>query len=93
MGYCIHDGRVEDSTSSKIILVYEYTSNGNFRASIRKSFKMVERLGVLIGVVKDVHFLHTRVILTSSDNRLKTNNILLDDYQISILSKYGMSVI
>lgn len=44
-------------------------------------------------MAKAVHFLHTGVIPASSSNRLKTNNILLDDYQIAKLSDYGMSVI
>ncbi|KVH92776.1 Concanavalin A-like lectin/glucanase, subgroup, partial [Cynara cardunculus var. scolymus] len=111
LGYCIHDGGVEDSTSSKIFLVYECISNGNFRAFLSEhdgcnSSRMVfaadgpervlkwsDRLGVLIGVAKAVHFLHTGVIPASSSNRLKTNNILLDDYRIAKLSDYGMSVI
>ncbi|XP_024978718.1 probable inactive leucine-rich repeat receptor-like protein kinase At3g03770 [Cynara cardunculus var. scolymus] len=98
LGYCIHDGGVEDSTSSKIFLVYECISNGNFRAFLsadgpERVLKWSDRLGVLIGVAKAVHFLHTGVIPASSSNRLKTNNILLDDYRIAKLSDYGMSVI
>ncbi|KAI3670121.1 hypothetical protein L6452_41767 [Arctium lappa] len=98
LGYCIHDGGVEDSTSSKIFLVYEYISNGNFRAFLSENgpervLKWSDRLGVLIGVAKAVHFLHTGIIPASSSNRLKTNNILLDDYRIAKLSDYGMSVI
>lgn len=55
--------------------------------------KWSDRLAVLIGVAKAVHFLHSGVIPASSSNRLKTNNILLDDYGIAKLSDYGMSVI
>ncbi|XP_076913205.1 putative inactive leucine-rich repeat receptor-like protein kinase At3g03770 [Bidens hawaiensis] len=98
LGYCIDDGGVEDSTSSKIFLVYEYISNGNFRAFLsdngpERVLKWPDRLAVLIGVAKAVHFLHSGVIPASSSNRLKTNNILLDDYRIAKLSDYGMSVI
>nr|KAJ0210329.1 hypothetical protein LSAT_V11C400228150 [Lactuca sativa] len=100
LGYCIHDGGVEDSNSSRIFLVYEYIPNGNFRAFLsgkengpERLLKWPDRLAVLIGVAKAVHFLHTGVIPASSSNRLKTNNILLDDYQIAKLSDYGMSVI
>ncbi|PWA61187.1 Concanavalin A-like lectin/glucanase, subgroup [Artemisia annua] len=98
LGYCIYDGGVEDSTSSRIFLVYEYISNGNFRAFLSENgpervLKWSDRLAVLIGVAKAVHFLHTGVIPASSSNRLKTNNILLDDYRIAKLSDYGMSVI
>ncbi|KAD6796079.1 hypothetical protein E3N88_06975 [Mikania micrantha] len=98
LGYCIDDGGVEDSTSSRIFLVFEYVSNGNFRALLSENvservFKWPDRLAVLIGIAKAVHFLHSGVIPASSSNRLKTNNILLDDYQIAKLSDYGMSVI
>ncbi|KAK9053958.1 hypothetical protein SSX86_025033 [Deinandra increscens subsp. villosa] len=100
LGYCIDDGGVEDSTSSRIFLVYEYVSNGHFRAFLSETghgservLKWSDRLAVLIGVAKAVHFLHTGVIPASSSNRLKTNNILFDDYQTAKLSDYGMSVI
>ncbi|XP_071712129.1 probable inactive leucine-rich repeat receptor-like protein kinase At3g03770 [Rutidosis leptorrhynchoides] len=98
LGYCIHNGGVEDSNSSRIFLVYEYISNGNFRAFLSDKdpdqvLKWPDRLAVLIGVAKAVHFLHTSVIPASSSNRLKTNNILLDKHRIAKLSDYGMSVI
>ncbi|KAJ0694365.1 putative protein kinase RLK-Pelle-LRR-VI-1 family [Helianthus annuus] len=98
LGYCIDDSGVEDSTSSRIFLVYEYVSNGNFRAFLSENaservLKWPDRLAVLIGVAKAVHFLHSGVIPASSSNRLKTNNILLDDNRIAKLSDYGMSVI
>ncbi|KAI3776875.1 hypothetical protein L1987_46665 [Smallanthus sonchifolius] len=98
LGYCIDDGGVEDSTSSRIFLVYEYVSNGNFRALLSENgpervLKWSDRLAILIGVAKAVHFLHSGVIPASSSNRLKTNNILLDGYRIAKLSDYGMSVI
>ncbi|KAK1441158.1 hypothetical protein QVD17_06997 [Tagetes erecta] len=98
LGYCINDGGVDNSTSSRIFLVYEYVSNGNFRAFLSENgseriFKWSDRLAVLIGVAKAVHFLHSGVIPASSSNRLKTNNVLLDDYGIAKLSDYGMSVI
>ncbi|KAK6912995.1 Leucine-rich repeat [Dillenia turbinata] len=51
-----------------------------------------ERLAVLIGVAKAVHFLHTGVIPGFFNNRLKTNNILLDEHRIAKLSGYGMSI-
>lgn len=52
-----------------------------------------DRLSVLIGVAKAVHFLHTGVIPGSFNNRLRTNNILLDEHGIAKLSDYGMSII
>lgn len=48
---------------------------------------------ILIGVAKAVHFLHTGVIPGNFNNRLKTNNILLDEHRIGKLSDYGLAVI
>lgn len=50
-------------------------------------------MAVLIGVAKAVHFLHTGVIPGSVNNRLKTNNVLLDEHRIAKLSDYGMSIV
>ncbi|KAJ0469667.1 putative protein kinase RLK-Pelle-LRR-VI-1 family [Helianthus annuus] len=98
LGYCISDEGLEDSTSSRVFLVHEYISNGNFRAHLSEYspdqiLKWPDRLSVLIGIAKAVHFLHTGVIPASSSNRLRTNNILLDEHCIAKLSDYGMSII
>ena len=44
-------------------------------------------------MAKAVHFLHTGVIPGVYNNRLKTNNILLDEHRIAKLSDYGMSIL
>lgn len=48
---------------------------------------------MLIGVAKAVHFLHTGVIPGFFNNRLKTNNILLNEHGNAKLSDYGLSII
>ncbi|CAI9272822.1 unnamed protein product [Lactuca saligna] len=98
LGYCINDVGLEDTTSSRVFLVHEYISNGNFRTHLSECsphqiLKWSDRLAVLIGIAKAVHFLHTGVIPASSSNRLRTNNILLDEHRIAKLSDYGMSII
>lgn len=98
LGYCINEEGLEDSTSSRVFLVHEYISNGNFRTHLSECspnqvLKWSDRLAILIGIAKAVHFLHTGVIPASSSNRLRTNNILLDEHRIAKLSDYGMSII
>ncbi|KAL8193570.1 hypothetical protein R6Q57_026705 [Mikania cordata] len=98
LGYCIDGEGLEDSTSSRVFLVHEYISNGNLRAHLSECspdriLKWPDRLAVLIGIAKAVHFLHTGVIPASSSNRLRTNNILLDEHCIAKLSDYGLSII
>lgn len=97
LGHCI-DGGEQDYTVNKVFLVYEYVSNGNFRAYLsednpRKVLNWSERLAVLTSVAKAIHFLHTGVIPGSFNNRLKANNILLDEYGIGKLSDYGLSIV
>lgn len=59
----------------------------------RKVLSWSERLSVLIGVAKAVHFLHTGTIPGFFSNRLKANNILLNEHRIAKLSDYGLSII
>ncbi|XP_027925356.1 probable inactive leucine-rich repeat receptor-like protein kinase At3g03770 [Vigna unguiculata] len=98
LGHCIDGGGQDDSNSHKLHLVYEYVPNGNYHAhlsefSVGKALKWSDRLAILIGVAKAVHFLHTGVIPGCFSNLLKTKNVLLDEYRIPKLSDYGMSII
>lgn len=61
--------------------------------SADKALKWADRLAILIGVAKAVHFLHTGCMPGCFRNQLKTDNILLDEYHIPKLSNYGMSLI
>lgn len=60
---------------------------------MEKVLKWQERLGVLIGIAKAVHFLHTGVIPGFYNNQLKSHNILLDEYLVAKVSDYGLSII
>ncbi|KAM7279009.1 hypothetical protein ACFE04_006143 [Oxalis oulophora] len=97
MGHCIDGGQI-DSIGNTVFLIYEYVPNGNYRAQLsedypQKLLKWSDRLAILIGVAKAVHFLHTGIIPGCLNNRLKTNNILLDEHRIPKLSDYGISTI
>ncbi|KAJ4974485.1 hypothetical protein NE237_007659 [Protea cynaroides] len=61
--------------------------------SMGKGLKWLERVAVLIGVAKAVHFLHNGMIPGFFNNQLKTNNILLDEHRIAKLKDYGLSMI
>lgn len=58
-----------------------------------KVFNWSERLAILISIAKAVHFLHTGIIPGFFHNRLKTNNILLNEHGMAKLSDYGLSII
>ncbi|EOY02728.1 hypothetical protein QUC31_018024 [Theobroma cacao] len=98
LGHCIDGGVQDDPSANKVFLVYDYVPNGNYHMHLsencpEKVLKWSDRLAILIDVAKAVHFLHTGVIPGVFNNRLKTNNILLDEHRIAKLSDYGMSII
>ncbi|KAK9054577.1 hypothetical protein SSX86_025656 [Deinandra increscens subsp. villosa] len=98
LGHCISDEGPNDSDSNKVYLVYEYVDNGNYHSLLagkdpEKILKWDDRLRVLTGVAKAVHFLHTGLIPGFFNNRLKANNILLNENGMAKLSDYGLSII
>ncbi|KAI4336295.1 hypothetical protein L6164_014838 [Bauhinia variegata] len=97
LGHCI-DGVAGGNNDTSVFLVYEYVPNGTFQSYLSgnnsgKVFNWSERLAVLISVAKAVHFLHTGMIPGFFNNRLKTNNILLNEHWMAKLSDYGLSII
>ncbi|XP_057785935.1 probable inactive leucine-rich repeat receptor-like protein kinase At3g03770 [Salvia miltiorrhiza] len=98
LGHCIESEGKEVSGANNVYLIYEYVPNGNYRAHLsetnpEKVLKWSDRLAILIGIAKAVHFLHTGVIPGFYSNRLKANNILLNEHRIGKLSDYGLSVV
>ncbi|XP_042041750.1 probable inactive leucine-rich repeat receptor-like protein kinase At3g03770 [Salvia splendens] len=98
LGHCIENEGKEVSGANNVYLIYEYVPNGDYRAHLSetnpdKVLKWSDRLAILIGIAKAVHFLHTGVIPGFYSNRLKANNILLNEHRIGKLSDYGLSVV
>ncbi|ONI08015.1 hypothetical protein PRUPE_5G153400 [Prunus persica] len=98
LGHCLHGGVRDEYSPNKVYLVSEYVPNGNFRAHLSgnspgKVLDWSERLAVLISVAKAVQFLHTGIIPGFFCNRLKTNNILLNEHGMAKLSDYGLSIL
>lgn len=98
LGHCIENEGKEEPGTNKVYLIYEYVPNGNYRAHLsetnpEKVLKWSDRLAVLTGIAKAVHFLHTGIIPGFYINRLKANNILLNEHRIGKLSDYGLSIV
>ncbi|KAF8390614.1 hypothetical protein HHK36_025141 [Tetracentron sinense] len=98
LGHCIDGGGQDDSSVNRVFLVYEYVSNGNLHTHLSESspekvLNWSEKLAVLIGVAKAVHYLHTGLIPGFFNNQLKTHNILLDEHRIAKMSDYGLTII
>ncbi|KAK9066417.1 hypothetical protein SSX86_013739 [Deinandra increscens subsp. villosa] len=98
LGHCISNEGPNDSDSNKVYLVYEYVNNGNYKSLLAGNgpenvLKWEDRLRILSGVAKAVHFLHTGVIPGFFNNKLKANNIFLNENGEAKLSDYGLSII
>ncbi|CAA2933672.1 probable inactive leucine-rich repeat receptor-like protein kinase At3g03770 isoform X2 [Olea europaea var. sylvestris] len=98
LGHCIQNEGKDESGVNDVYLIYEYVPNGNYQARLseinpEKILKWSDRLAILIGVAKAVHFLHTGIIPGFFNNRLKANNILLNQHQMGKLSDYGLSIV
>ncbi|KAG9156654.1 hypothetical protein Leryth_006639 [Lithospermum erythrorhizon] len=98
LGHCLSEEEKSYPGASKVYLVYEYVPGGSYRARLsendpEKILKWSDRLAILTSIAKAVHFLHTGVIPGFFSNRLKANNILLNEHRIAKLSDYGLSII
>ncbi|KAL5543948.1 hypothetical protein UlMin_007732 [Ulmus minor] len=98
LGHCLDGGGLDGYNRNRVYLVTEFMPNGTFRDHLSGNdpgnvLNWSERLTVLIGVAKAVHFLHTGIIPGFFNNRLKTNNILINQHRMAKLSDYGLSVI
>uniref|UniRef100_A0A7N2MNS0 Protein kinase domain-containing protein n=1 Tax=Quercus lobata TaxID=97700 RepID=A0A7N2MNS0_QUELO len=98
LGHCVDVGGRDDFSTNKILLISDYLPSGSFcthlaESSYGKVFNWSERLAILISIAKAVHFLHTGIIPGFFHNRLKTNNILLNEHGMAKLSDYGLSII
>lgn len=97
LGHCI-DSAVDESSVKRVFLVYEYVPSGTLSSylsgsSPEKTLEWCDRLQVLIGIAKAVHFLHTGIIPGSLYNRLKPSSVLLDEHHMAKLGDYGLSII
>ncbi|KAK2978180.1 hypothetical protein RJ640_030353 [Escallonia rubra] len=98
LGHCIDGEGFDDSGPNKVYLIYEYIANGNYRTHLsektpQKVINWSDRLAVLIGIAKAIHFLHTGLIPGFFNNRPKANNILLNEHRMAKLSDYGLSIV
>ncbi|XP_073142783.1 probable inactive leucine-rich repeat receptor-like protein kinase At3g03770 [Henckelia pumila] len=98
LGHCIEIEGKDEAGVNEVYLIYEYVSHGNFQArlsetSSQKVIRWPDRLSILIGIAKAVHFLHNGIIPGFFSNQLKAKNILLNENGMGKLRDYGLSVV
>ncbi|RZB59454.1 putative inactive leucine-rich repeat receptor-like protein kinase isoform D [Glycine soja] len=97
VGHCF-ECSLDDSSVSKVFLVFEYVPNGTLRNWIsdehaRKSLSWTQHIGAAIGVAKGIQFLHTGIVPGVYSNDLKIEDVLLDQNLVAKISSYHLPLL
>ncbi|THU45047.1 hypothetical protein C4D60_Mb02t13760 [Musa balbisiana] len=95
LGHCF-EYHPDDSSVSRLFLIFEYVTNGTLRSNISVEGHMLtwmQRISTAIGVAKGIQFLHGGIIPGLFANDLKITNILLDQNLIAKISSYNLPVL
>ncbi|KAI6673581.1 hypothetical protein NL676_001487 [Syzygium grande] len=97
LGHCF-ECYWDDSSVSRIFLVFEYVPNGTLRSWIsgrraRQPLTWSQRIGAAIGVAKGIQFLHTGIVPGLYSNNLKITDILVDLNLVTKISSYSLPLL
>ncbi|KAJ4978636.1 hypothetical protein NE237_009416 [Protea cynaroides] len=97
LGHCF-ECYLDDSSVSRIFLVFEYVANGTLRSHLSEGFAghrltWTQRIGAAICIAKGIQFLHTGIVPGVFSNNLKITNILLDQNLTAKISSYNLPLL
>nr|XP_010910488.1 probable inactive leucine-rich repeat receptor-like protein kinase At3g03770 [Elaeis guineensis] len=97
LGHCF-EYYLDDSTVSRLFLVFEYISNGTLRSNISEGvagqrLTWIQRISAAIGVAKGIQFLQAGIIPGLFANDLKITKVLLDQNLVAKISSYNLPVL
>ncbi|KAJ9554902.1 LOW QUALITY PROTEIN: hypothetical protein OSB04_009516 [Centaurea solstitialis] len=96
LGHCFEF--YDDSSVSRLFLVFEYVPNGTLRDWISgknsgKTLSWSQRIAAAIGVVKGIQFLQTGVVPQFFSTNLKITDVLLDQNFVAKISSYNLPLL
>lgn len=94
IGHCF-ECYLEDSSVSRLFLVFEYVSNGTLRSWIsagpaRRKLTWSQRIAASMGIAKGIQFLHTGIIPGIFSNNLRITDVLIDKNFAAKISSYNL---
>ncbi|KAH9784608.1 putative inactive leucine-rich repeat receptor-like protein kinase [Citrus sinensis] len=97
LGHCF-ECYFDDSSVSRIFLIFEYVPNGTLRSWISEghawqSLTWTQRISAAIGVARGIQFLHTGIVPGVFSNNLKITDILLDQNLVAKISSYNLPLL
>ncbi|XP_050370371.1 probable inactive leucine-rich repeat receptor-like protein kinase At3g03770 [Argentina anserina] len=97
LGHC-YECYLDDSSVSRIFLVFEYVPNGTLRSWIseghpRRSLTWTQRILAAIGIANGIQFLQTGIIPGLYSNNLKITDVLLDQNLVAKISSYNLPLL
>ncbi|XP_059296106.1 probable inactive leucine-rich repeat receptor-like protein kinase At3g03770 isoform X1 [Lycium ferocissimum] len=97
LGHCF-ECYLDDSSVSRIFLVFEYVPNGTLRSWIsdkhaKRRLTWTQRVAAAIGVARGIQFLHTGIVPGIFSNNLKITDILLDQDLVAKICSYNLPIL
>ncbi|KAE8678214.1 putative inactive leucine-rich repeat receptor-like protein kinase [Hibiscus syriacus] len=97
LGHCF-ECYLDDSSVSRIFLIFEYVPNGTLRSWItgghdKHSLTWAQRISAAIGIAKGIQFLHTGIVPGVYSNHLKITDILMDRNLVAKISSYNLPLL
>ncbi|KAF9599197.1 hypothetical protein IFM89_035656 [Coptis chinensis] len=97
LGHCF-ECYLDDSSVSRMFLVFEYVQNGTLRGHIsegltEQKLTWTQRIAAAVGVAKGIQFLHTGIVPGVYSNNLKITDVLLDNNLAAKISSYNLPLL
>ncbi|KAL0410258.1 UNVERIFIED_CONTAM: putative inactive leucine-rich repeat receptor-like protein kinase [Sesamum latifolium] len=97
LGHCF-EYYLDDSSVSRVFLVFEYVPNGTLRSwisekRVRRKLTWAQRIAAVTGVAKGIQFLHTGIVPGLFGNNIKITDVLVDQNLVAKISSYNLPLL